>query len=132
MKRALIYIAALVMLGCAKTTKQSDVFVPEKIKTDTMYHIEALDGDLIYYDSIRYETRHFPEHYLRWISSDDCIVFIGTDTLTYEEYRAVYCSPVSSVTVAQCDTITNTHMPGFYKSAGVWAFRSIIRTGYRR
>lgn len=132
MRRVITYIfAAVVIVSCCKPTGKKDIFVPEKTKMDTMYHIEAIDGDLIYYDSIRIETRHFPERYIRWISSDQCIVFVGSDTMNYDEYRHRYCEPVATYTHAERDTIRNIHSPGFYKKTGVWALQQILVTGYR-
>ena len=135
MKKYLFYImATAALLGYAKQQdNKSDVFVSEKIKTDTLYHIAAINGDLLFYDSVRIETRHFPARYIRWISNDDCIVFIGSDTLTYNEFRGRYYEPVAIYTHAQRDTITNVHARGFYKvrDIGRWALRSILVTGYR-
>ena len=133
MKKYLFYImSTAALLGCSKRQDhKSDIFVCEKIKTDTLYYITAINGDILFYDSIRIETRHFPTRYIRCISNDDYIVFIGSDTLTYDEYRSRYYKPVSTYTHAQRDTITNVHIPGFYKESDVWALRSILVTGYR-
>jgi len=132
--RYLIYIFAVVLFAsCCKTTDTSrDVFVPERTSTDTMYHIAAVDGDLIYYDSIRIETRQFPDHYIHYTGWDTYEMIVGSDTLTNNEYREMYCAPVSIYTYAHTDTITNIHTPGFYKEKhiGAWALRQILVTGY--
>ena len=135
MKKILIYITATVsLLGCVKRhTKHSYVFVSGGTKMDTMYHIAAIDGDLIYYDSIRIETRQFPDHYIYYTGWDTYDVLVCTDTLTNDEYRAKYCAPVHTYTYEHADTITNIHTPGFYKEKHVveWALRQILVTGYR-
>ena len=135
MKNILIYITATVsLLGCAKRhTKHSDVFVSGGTKMDTMYHIATIDGDLIYYDSIRIETRQFPDHYIYYTGWDTYVHIVGADTLTNNEYHAKYCAPVHIYTYAHADTITNIHTPGFYKEKhiGAWALRQILVTGYK-
>ena len=100
---------------------------------DTMYHIAAIDGDLIYYDSIRIETRKFPDHYIHYTGRDTYDMIVCTDTLTNDEYRAKYYAPVHIYTYAHADTITNIHTPRFYKEKhiGEWALRKILVTGYK-
>lgn len=135
MKKYLFYImATAALLGCSKQQdNKSDVFVCGGIKTDTMYHIAAIDGDLIYYDSIRIETRQFPDHYIHYTGLDTYDMIVCTDTLTNDEYRAKCCAPVHTYTYAHADTITNIHTPGFYreKHIGAWALRQILVTGYK-
>ena len=131
-KNILYIITIIAFVSCCKPiSTNNDVFVCGGIKTDTMYHIAAIDGDLIYYDSIRIETRQFPDHYIHYTGWDTYDMIVCTDTLTNDEYRAMYCDPICTYTYAQADTITNIHMPRYYKNAGVWALRQILVTGYR-
>lgn len=135
MKKYLFYImATAALLGCSKQQdNKSDVFVCGGIKMDTMYHIAAIDGDLIYYDSIRIETRQFPDHYIYYTGWDTYVHIVGADTLTNNEYHAKYYAPVHIYTYEHADTITNIYTPGFYreKHIGAWALRQILVTGYK-
>lgn len=133
MKKRLLYIIIAVgFLGCTKPhPNNSDVFVPEKIKTDTLYHIAAFDGNILHYDSIRIDVRHFPDHYLRWVTKDSCIVTVEGATITYDEYRDRFAIPIYSYTHAHRDTLTCTH--SFYngKDVGAWALRQMLNGKYR-
>ena len=135
MRKNILYIIAIIaFVSCCKPTgTNNDVFVCGVIKTDTMYHIAAIDGDLIYYDTIRIETRQFPDHYIHYTGWDTYVHIVGSDTLTNNECRAKYCAPVHTYTYAHADTITNIHTPGFYneKHIGAWALRQILVTGYK-
>lgn len=117
----------------------SEVLRPERIKMDTFYHITMFCDGIVYSDSIRVETRHFPEHYYCYwtIDGNDSIgqlchcnielaVFPDGQVMFYNKFRDTYYDATESIIYAHCDTITDIHTPGFYKDAGVWALKQML------
>ena len=117
----------------------SEVLRPERTKQDTMYHLATLLPDTAISDSIRIETRHFPEHYYCYwtIEGNDSAskpcrcnielaVFPDGEVMYYEKYRDTYYGATASITHAQRDTLTGIRTPGFYKDAGVWALKQML------
>ena len=161
MRRTLFYIiAAVALCACKPTPEQlakrfileravdpssmrilyhSEVLRPERTKQDTMYYIAALLPDTAISDSIRIETRHFPEHYYcYWTiegndsASQPCrcnielAVFPDGEVMYYEKYRSTYYGATAINTRAQRDTLTGIRTPGFYKDADVWALKQML------
>jgi len=117
----------------------SEVLRPERTKQDTFYHVTAFSDGVAYSDSIRIETRHFPEHYYCYwtIEGNDSTaqpcrcnielaVFPDGKVIYYEKYRDTYYGATASDTRAQADTLTGLRTPGFYKDAGVWALKQML------
>jgi len=117
----------------------SEVLRQERTKQDTMYHLAALLPDTAIIDSIRIETRHFPEHYYcYWTiegndsSAHPChcnielAVFPNGEVMYYETYRDTYYGATASITHEQRDTLTGIRTPGFYKDADVWALKQML------
>ena len=117
----------------------SEVLRPERTKQDTMYHLATLLPDTAISDSIRIETRHFPEHYYCYwtIEGNDSAfqpcrcnielaIFPDGEVMYYEKYRSTYYGATAINTRAQRDTLTGIRTPGFYKDAGVWALKQML------
>lgn len=160
MKKYLYILSVLCLAACkptpAKIAKQflldnaihpssirilyhSEVLCPEKTKFDTSYYIAAISHDTIFTDSIRIDTRHFPEHYYccyRVSCIDDCgqqnqclaelDVFPDGTAMFHNKYRKLYCDPVDSIIRAQRDTLTDIRTPTFYKEPGIWAIKPLL------
>ena len=160
MKKYMYILAVLCLTACkptpAKIAKQflldsaihpssirilyhSEVLCPEKTKFDTSYYIAAIGTDTIFTDSIRIDTRHFPEHYYccyRVSCIDDCgqqnqclaeiDVFPDGTTMFHNKYRKLYCDPVDSIIRAQRDTLTDIRTPAFYNESGIWAIKPLL------
>ena len=114
-----------------KVLSCNSVLRPERIKCDTFYHIEAVNGDpishrewrnvkTVYTDSMRIETRHIPEHYYCYASIEcvnDCgeivhgtgkvAVFMDGTAIMYDTFHDRYYKPTSETTHAQKDTISD-------------------------
>lgn len=117
----------------------SEVLCLEKIKYDTSYYIAEIVNDTIFTDSIRIDTRHFPEHYYccyRVSCIDDCDqqnqclaeidVFPDGTAMFHNKYRKLYCAPVDSIIRAQRDTLTDIRTPAFYKEPGIWGIKPLL------
>lgn len=161
MKKILLFIfAAVALTECkptpAKIAKQflfdnashpssiqisyhSEVLCPEKTKYDTSYYIAAISNDTIFTDSIRIDTRHFPEHYYccyRVSYIDDCgkqnqclaeiDVFPDGTAMFHNKYRKLYCAPVDSIIRYQRDTLTDIRTPAFYNESGIWGIKPLL------
>ena len=160
MKKYLYILSVLCLAACKPTPEQlanrfildravdpssmrvlyhSEVLRPERTKQDTMYHLATLLPDTAISDSIRIETRHFPEHYYCYwtIEGNDSAskpcrcnielaVFPDGEVMYYEKYRSTYYGATAINTRAQRDTLTGIRTPGFYKDAGVWALKQML------
>lgn len=161
MRRTFFYIiAAVALCACKPTPEQlakrfiidravdpssmhilyhSEVLCPERTKQDTMFHLAALLHDTAIIDSIRIETRHFPEHYYCYwtIEGNDssaqhfrCNIELAVmpdgDVMFYDKYGKLYYGATSSETRALLDTFTNINWPNLYSSPGVWAIRKAL------
>ena len=161
MKKTLFYIVALITLISCKPSaynigrqfvldnavdpssmrilSHSEVLRSERTKLDTSYFIAAIDTNAIVTDSIRIDTRRYPEHYYCYwtIEGNDSIgkpcrcnielaVLTDGSVIFYSKYRDLYYVPFSSCVRAQRDTLTDIRTPIFYKDAGVWAPRQLL------
>lgn len=117
----------------------SEVLRQERTKQDTLYHLISIDSICACSDSIRIETRHFPEHYYCYwtIEGNDSsaqpsrcnielAVMTDGDVMFYDKYGKLYYGSTSSETRALLDTFTNINWPNLYSSPGVWAIRKAL------
>lgn len=111
----------------------SEVLRQERTKQDTIYHLISIDSICACSDSIRIETRHFPEHYYCYwtIEGNDssaqpsrCNIELAV--MFYDKYGKLYYGATSSETRELLDTITNINWPNLYSSPGVWAIRKAL------
>ena len=151
MKRTLFYIAALVALAACKPSPEriaqpiahsieytklegTEDFHPDTIRRDTLFHIAAMNADMIIIDSIRVNTYRYPEHTLRMVQYEDstgtknitCLaIFPDGSYQTYKEYSQWYYTPSETITHVQRDTFTDACGPYTY-SAGAWVQKRML------
>lgn len=112
MKKMLFYIAALVALAACKPSpiriaskpahaikytrmEETEDYRPDTIRRDTLFHIAAMNADMIIIDSICVNTYRYPKHTLRMVQYEDstgtktitCLaIFPDSSYQTYKEY----------------------------------------------
>lgn len=101
----------------------SEVLRPERTKQDTLYHLISIDSICACSDSIRIETRHFPEHYY-------CYWTIEGNDSSAQPFRCnieLAVMPdgdvMSMINTASCITVPHPPRPAHY------LIRSPISTG---
>ena len=128
------------------------VLRPERTKRDTFYHIASVDGikdehrhawhsvQSITYDSMRIETRHFPEHYY-CCASIECMndygeivhrigevaVFPDGSSIMFRNYQNRYYGSIADTTWAEIGTLTDVrdHIDLLKENNG-WGLRQMI------
>lgn len=115
-----------------KVLSCNSVLRPERTKIDTFYHISSVEGTevshlyswrdvkSVSYDSVRIETRHFPEHYYCCATIEcvnDCgekvqgigevAVFPDGSAIMFRNYQDRYYGSIADTTWAEVGTLTD-------------------------